>query len=171
MDWITRRGTPFELAAVSADRLNECVETPSSPICLQAERRAWSTVRLGKCLVASRCDGNTQSVLQGAVPRNERQFWNSCQSFGCIGMVLVAIFFLVHALGITTAVGVMFSHLKLSASLIRAAVNLHVDGSAFRFEHVHDGVQLLAVQNFCLPAPVRLGHFFLPAISFATNAD
>ena len=74
-------------------------------------------------------------------------------------MVLVAIFFLVHALGITTAVGVMFSHLRLSASLIRAAVNLHVDGSAFRFEHVHECVQLLAVQNFCLPAPVRLGHF------------
>ncbi len=45
-------------------------------------------------------------------------------------MVRVAIFFFVHASGITTAVGWTFSHFRLSASLMRAAVNLHVECTA-----------------------------------------
>ena len=103
IDWITRRGTPFELAAVNAERRKECVETPSKPNLLQASRSEWSTVRLGKCFVLSRAEGNSQSALEGSIVKDDRQAAISCQSFGCMGMVRVPIFFLVHALGITTA--------------------------------------------------------------------
>ena len=75
-------------------------------------------------------DGNTQSVLLGSVSNVARQRTTSSHSLGCIGIVRVAVFFFVHALGVTTAVGVTFSHLRLRASLIRAAVNLHAESTA-----------------------------------------
>ena len=75
--------------------------------------------------------GNTKSTLSGLrlkiVSHEDIHAESSSHNLGFIGIVRVFIFFFVTAFGITTSVDVMFSQRKERASLMRAAVNRHVD--------------------------------------------
>ena len=78
-----------------------------------------------------------------------------------MGTVRVAIFFLVHAFGITTQLGSTFSHLRDKADAgWRIAAHCE-DRAVLRLKFLHDRVQLLSLENIGLPTAARLRHDIL----------